>query len=160
MLPNVICVGFDSIPPTATPLPSSGTTSGATDRLLTVAVSAPGWFPLAVGEKLTPTVQEVSATRFAAHVVSAGASEYGPVNVNVKLFAVCLPRLLIVNVRGAVVVPTAAEGKSNSATLDCRMIGGDPVPVRLTVVVAGIALLAVTVSVALSAPTTDGENVT
>jgi hypothetical protein len=73
-LPNVICVGFDTIPPIATPLPSSGTTTGATDRLLTVAVSAPGWFPLAVGEKLTPTEQEVSATRFAAHVVSAGAS--------------------------------------------------------------------------------------
>jgi hypothetical protein len=68
--------------------------------------------------------------------------------------------LLIVNVSGAVVVPTAAVGKSNSATFDCRMIGGDPVPVRLTVVVTGIALLPVTVSVALSVPTTDGENVT
>jgi hypothetical protein len=40
------------------------------------------------------------------------------------------------------------------------VIGGDPTPVRLTVVVDGIAFSAVTVRVALSVPTTDGENVT
>jgi hypothetical protein len=41
-LPNVICVGLVSIPPTAVPFPSSGITSGTTDRLLTETVSAPG----------------------------------------------------------------------------------------------------------------------
>jgi hypothetical protein len=41
-LPNVIWVGLGKIPPTAVPLPSSETTSGATPKLLTVAVRAPG----------------------------------------------------------------------------------------------------------------------
>jgi hypothetical protein len=57
-------------------------------------------------------------------------------------------------------VPTAVGGKLTAATLDSRTIAGEPVPVRLTVPVGGIALLAVTVSVALSTPTTDGVNVT
>jgi hypothetical protein len=68
--------------------------------------------------------------------------------------------LLIVNCSGAVVVPTAAEGKFNAVTLDCRTIGGEPIPVKLTVAVGGIALLPVTVRVALSVPITEGENVT
>jgi hypothetical protein len=82
------------------------------------------------------------------------------VNASFRLFAVCLPRLLIVTVCGAVVVPTAVGGKDSIPALDCNTIVGTPVPVRLTVAVGGIALLAVTVSVALSTPTTEGENVT
>lgn len=74
--------------------------------------------------------------------------------------AACPLRLLMVSVRGAAVVPTAVDGKLNNDVLDCRAIGGRPVPVRLTVVVAGTALLAVIVSVAPSVPATEGENVT
>jgi hypothetical protein len=68
--------------------------------------------------------------------------------------------LLIENVRGTVVVPTAVAGKLSAATLDSRTMGGEPFPVMLTVAVVGTALLAVTVNVALSPPTTEGENVT
>jgi hypothetical protein len=82
------------------------------------------------------------------------------VRLNAKLFAACLPRLLIVKVNGELVVPAAVEGKFNAAGLDCRTISGEPVPLKLTVAVDGIALLPVTVRVALSVPTTEGENVT
>jgi hypothetical protein len=68
--------------------------------------------------------------------------------------------LLIVAVSAALVVPTGVAGNCNSGTLDCKMIAGAPVPLTVTVAVGGIALLAVTVNVALSTPTTDGPNVT
>jgi len=42
VLPKVICVGLSKIPPTATPVPSSGTVNAATPWLLTVAVNTPG----------------------------------------------------------------------------------------------------------------------
>jgi hypothetical protein len=74
--------------------------------------------------------------------------------------AACPLRLLTVSVRGAAAVPTAVDGKLNNGVLDCKAIGGTPVPVRLTVAVAGTALPAVMVSVALSVPDTEGENVT
>jgi hypothetical protein len=71
-LPNVICVGLDAMPPTAIPFPSSGITKGATDKLLTETVSAPGWFPLAVGIKLNPTVHDEAAGRVVPQVVNTG----------------------------------------------------------------------------------------
>jgi hypothetical protein len=58
------------------------------------------------------------------------------------------------------VVPTTVAGKLSNATLASNWIAGEPVPVKLTVAVGGMALLPVTVSVALSNPTTEGENVT
>jgi hypothetical protein len=128
--------------------------------LVTVAVNAPGWFPLAVGVKLTATRHEEVARSVVEQVVSVGTRLYGPVRSRVKSLAACPLRLLMVRVRGVAVVPTAVDGKLNSGVLDCKAIGGTPVPVRLTVVVDGIALLAVMVSVAPSIPATEGENVT
>jgi len=105
-------------------------------------------------------VQDEAPIRLDPQVVAAGDRTYGPVETNVRPFAVCLPTLLIENVCGAVIVPSAVGGNVSAATLDSRMIAGEPVPARLTVAVGGIALLPVTVSVALSTPTTDGVNVT
>jgi hypothetical protein len=40
--------------------------------LVTVAVSVPGWFPLAVGIKLTPTMQDEVDGSVVLQVVNAG----------------------------------------------------------------------------------------
>jgi hypothetical protein len=128
--------------------------------LLTVAVSAPGWFPLAVGVKLTETVQDEVTANEVLHVVEAGTRLYGPVRASARLFATSLLRLLRVSARGAAVVPTAVGGKFKAAALACRRTGAMPLPVRLTVAVDGTALAADTVSVAPSIPATEGEKVT
>ena len=87
-LPKVICVGAVWMPPTARPLPARGITSGATPRLLTVAVSAPGWLPLAVGVKLIATAQEVLAGSLVVHVVRVGTMAYGPVTASARVLPV------------------------------------------------------------------------
>ena len=158
-LPKVIWDGLGAIPPTARPVPFKGTTIGSTPRLLTVAVNDPGWLPLAVGVKLTPTVQEEVAGSLAAQVVKAETRLYGPVRARARLFPAWPLRLLTASVRGEAVVPTGVDGKFNDVTLDCKKMGDVPVPVRLTVAVDGVALLAVTVSVAPSTPAAEGEKV-
>jgi hypothetical protein len=101
-------------------------------------------------------VQEVEPGSFALQVVLPAVTTYGPLTASVRPLAACRPRLLIVTVNAALVVPTGVAGNCNSVTFDCNTIAGVPVPVTVTVAVGGIALLAITVSVALSTPTTDG----
>ena len=119
-------------------------------------VTAPVRVPIAVGVKVTLRVQLAPAARLALHVF---ISEKSPLTMMPIMLRAELPLLQSVTVCALLHVPTACAGKVREAGE--RLITGvaTPVPVRLTVWVAGLAL-SVIVKVPVSEPATVGAKVT
>jgi hypothetical protein len=119
-------------------------------------VTAPFRVPIAVGVKVALRVQLAPATRLALHVF---VSEKSPLTVMPVMLRAALPLLQSVTVCALLHVPTACAGKVKEAGERLSTGAATPVPVRLTVWVAGLAL-SVIVKVPVSEPATVGVKVT
>ena len=118
-------------------------------------VTAPFRVPIAAGVKVTLRVQLAPAARLALHVF---VSEKSPLTVMPVMLRAALPLLQSVTVCALLHVPTACAGKVKEAG-ERLTTGAVPVPVRLTVWVAGLALSAM-VKEPLREPLTVGVKVT
>jgi hypothetical protein len=120
-----------------------------------VKVSVPERKPVAVGEKVTPTVHFAPAVMLPPHVLLATAKPaLGVVLLNTRAM---FWWFVSVTVLARLVVPTDTVPKLNEATES--VTGVIPVPARLTVCGLFVAL-SVKVSVPATGPVAFGENVT
>jgi hypothetical protein len=122
---------------------------------LSAMVTAPVLAPTAVGLKVTLRVQLAPAATLAPQVL---VWEKSPLAVMLVTLRATFPVLLSVTVCALLLVPTACAGKVREAG-ERLTRGAVPVPVRLTVCVAGLAL-SVMVKVAVSEPARVGVKVT
>jgi hypothetical protein len=119
-------------------------------------VTAPFRVPIAAGVKVTLRVQLAPAARLALHVF---VSEKSPLTVMPVMLRAALPLLQSVTVCALLHVPTACAGKVKEAGERLSTGAATPVPVSLTVCVAGLAL-SVIVKVPLLEPAAVGVKVT
>jgi len=103
---------------------------------LSVIVTAPVRVPAAVGLKVTLRVQLALAARLAPQVL---VWEKSPLAVMLVMLSVALPVLLRMTLWALLLVPTACAGKVKEVG-ERLTTGAVPVPVRLRVWVAGLAL--------------------
>jgi hypothetical protein len=139
----------------ALPVPVSAMAIGSLS-VLAFMVTAPVRVPTASGVKVTLRVQLAPAARLALHVL---VSEKSPLTVMLVMLRAALPVFLSVTGCGLLHVPTACGGKVKEAGERLSEGVPTPVPVRLTVWVAGLAL-SVIVKVPLSEPPRVGVKVT
>jgi hypothetical protein len=119
-------------------------------------VTAPFRVPIAAGVKVTLRVQLAPAARLALHVF---VSEKSPLTVMPVMLRAALPLLQSVTVCALLLVPTCCAGKVKEVGERLTTSVATPVPVRLTVWVAGLAL-SVIVKVPLLDPAAVGVKVT
>jgi hypothetical protein len=111
--------------------------------------------PIAIGVKVTPTLQVSPEPTFDPQVLLATAKS--PVAIGVETVREVFRWFVSVTVCGALVVPSSWLAKTKTAGE--TVTGEAPVPVRLTVW-GLLAALSLKVSVPVRAPMAVGENVT
>jgi hypothetical protein len=138
----------------ATPFPERLTVWGLV-RASSVKVKVPVAEPVAVGEKVTPTVQLVPAGMPAPHVLVAIAN--GPVAAMLVMFKAAVCWFVNVTVFAVLVLPTATLLKLT--LLAESVTGATPVPLRFSV--CGLVnALSVNVRTPVAEPRAAGVNVT
>src|SRR5208337_3257708 len=138
----------------ATPVPVRLTVCVA-GLALSVMVTAPVLVPVALGLKVTLRVQLAPAATLEPQVL---VWEKSPLTVMRVMLRVAFPVLLRVTLLALLLVPTFCDGKVKEVG-ERLTAGAVPVPVRLTVCVAGLAL-SVMVTAPVRVPAAVGLKVT
>ena len=123
---------------------------------MSVMVTVPALEPPALGLKVTLTLHEAPAATLEPQVL---VWEKSPLIAMLVMMSVALPVFVSVKLCGLLLVPTACEANAKDAGETLAAGPPEPVPVRLTVCVAGLAL-SVMVRVPVLVPLAVGPNVT